>query len=183
MLVGMRRPVSFFVTRGIGESDVDRHTGSFHVALESAGIAKYNIMKYSSILPAGVKEIPFTEGAHGAVMETIMSEANGVKGDNLWAGVAWGMLVDMDTKERIGGIVVERNMVSKDPLDLSSGHFTSLLHKSLDDIRVGSFKNCTLVDVSNEQIAFHCASNFGTALVALCFVTYEIDIIDGGLDG
>ena len=45
-------PNTFFTTKGSGESDLEKHAGSYHMALYDAGIADYNIMVYSSVLPA-----------------------------------------------------------------------------------------------------------------------------------
>ena len=51
-LYGNLIPNTFFTTKGSGESDLELHAGSYHMALYDAGIADYNIMTYSSVLPA-----------------------------------------------------------------------------------------------------------------------------------
>ena len=50
--VGNLIPHTFFVTKGSGESDLELHAGSYHMALHDAGISDFNIMVYSSVLPA-----------------------------------------------------------------------------------------------------------------------------------
>ena len=55
-LIGCRIPKDFFITKGVGESDITVHAGSYHLALRQAGIEMCNIMTYSSILP-GVANI------------------------------------------------------------------------------------------------------------------------------
>ena len=45
LVVGNRIPKDYFVTSGIGESEITIHAGSYHVALRDAGIEKQNIMK------------------------------------------------------------------------------------------------------------------------------------------
>lgn len=48
-------PNTFFITKGSGESDLELHAGSYHMALYDAGISDFNIMTYSSVLPATAK--------------------------------------------------------------------------------------------------------------------------------
>ena len=42
---------TYLVTKGSGESDLELHAGSYHMALYDAGISDYTIMTYSSLLP------------------------------------------------------------------------------------------------------------------------------------
>ena len=51
IIAGNRIPKDFFITGGIGQSDITVHAGSYHLALREAGIEPYNIMVYSSKLP------------------------------------------------------------------------------------------------------------------------------------
>ena len=72
--LGCRIPKEYFETRGKGESDITVHAGSFHLALKDAGIEKYNIMTYSSILPGIATLLPQApQLPHGCVVESIMS--------------------------------------------------------------------------------------------------------------
>ena len=50
--VGNLIPHTYFVTKGSGESDLELHAGSYHMALYDAGISDFNIMVYSSVIPA-----------------------------------------------------------------------------------------------------------------------------------
>ena len=77
LVIGNRIPRRFFWTSGIGESDITIHAGSYHLALKEAGIERYNIMVYSSILPSIAEESvrpKDSEIVYGSVMETIMAE-------------------------------------------------------------------------------------------------------------
>ena len=56
-IVGNRIPKDYFITSGIGQSDIAVHAGSYHLALKDAGIEMANIMTYSSILPGMATEI------------------------------------------------------------------------------------------------------------------------------
>ena len=51
ILVGNRIPKDYFITKGTGESNIAIHAGSYHLALQQAGIEMVNIITYSSILP------------------------------------------------------------------------------------------------------------------------------------
>jgi len=93
---GVRIPYGYFVTTGIGQSDdgvppAYYETFSYDEALLDAGIADFNIMEYTSVLPKEAFEIPFKEAkksfVHGAVLESIMAKALGNQGDILVAGV------------------------------------------------------------------------------------------------
>ena len=80
IIVGNRIPRSFFWTSGIGESDITVHAGSYHLALKEAGIERYNIMVYSSIMPAIAIETEkpsYDEVTHGSVLESITAVASG----------------------------------------------------------------------------------------------------------
>ena len=83
LVVGNRIPRKFFWTSGVGESDITIHAGSYHLALKEAGIEKFNIMVYSSILPSIAVESskPVNdEVVYGSVMETIMAVSSGESG-------------------------------------------------------------------------------------------------------
>jgi len=110
-VIGLRVPKSFFITSGCGESDNQEHAGSYHIALERAGISKCNIMVYSSVMPKIAQEIEKTpqllqQLPHGGVMETIMAHGRGGSGVRATAGIIYGWLYD-ENGERQGGLVCE----------------------------------------------------------------------------
>ncbi len=53
-------PSKFFLTKGVGIHK--ERLSSFELALRDAGIAKFNLVPVSSILPPGCKKIPRTKG-------------------------------------------------------------------------------------------------------------------------
>lgn len=69
-------PSRVFLTRGVGRAK-DK-LASFEAALRSAGIAPYNLVKVSSILPPDCKIIPRSRGLakliHGQIVFVVMSE-------------------------------------------------------------------------------------------------------------
>jgi len=173
ILLGNRIPRDFFVTSGIGESDITIHAGSFHLALKDAGIEKYNIINYSSILPGTATKIERPDNlVHGSVMETIMACSHAKRGQLATAGLIWGWLFDKDTGEKYGGIVCEYN-----------GHKNAreaeeTLKKSLLELYDGFESDFELKDIEISLKSFSPRKKFGTALVSICFVNYEYPVLE-----
>jgi len=107
ILIGTRIPKDYFITKGTGESDIQVHAGSYHLALKAANIEAFNIMTYSSILPGIAREIKRPANLiHGAVMETIMAVANTQKGKRATAAIIFGWLYDKKTKKSTEALFV-----------------------------------------------------------------------------
>jgi arginine decarboxylase len=173
-IVGNRIPKDYFVTTGIGQSDIAIHAGSYHLALKDAGIEMANIMTYSSILPGMATEISRpSDLTHGEVMETIMTVANGKKGERLSAGIAYGWLTERTTGQRYGGLVCEHN-----------GNYTEeelerLLHSSINELYINGFEErFSLGSLNVIKRSFVPLKTYGTALVALCFTSYFYPILE-----
>ena len=164
--MNQRIPKDFFVTKGIGESMHTHHAGSFHIALMDAGIETQNIMTYTSILPKEANEIEKSDELHfGAVMECIMSKYDGRKDETIGAGIAYGWLYD-DENNKIGGLVVERNG------NYDEDSLNDILSNSLWELKNKSFSHYSMKDVTYITQCFSPMEQYGTALVALCFVNY-----------
>ena len=102
ILVGNRIPRDYFVTKGIGQSDITIHAGSYHLALKDANIEMCNIMTYSSILPGIARRVERPDQIeHGAVMESIMSVCTAEKGQQASAGIIYGWLYDKKSHENL----------------------------------------------------------------------------------
>lgn len=173
-IVGNRIPKDYFVTSGIGQSDIAVHAGSYHLALKDAGIEMANIMTYSSILPGMATEISKpSEITHGEVMESIMAVANGKKGERLSAGIIYGWLTERKTGQRYGGLVCEHN-----------GNYTEqelerLLRLSINELYTNGFEeNYSLSDFNIIKRSFVPLKTYGTVLVALCFTSYFYPILE-----
>lgn len=183
MIIPNKIPYEFFITSGVGESDLAIHAGSYHMALADAGIEKFNIMTYSSILPAQAKLIErpkeFNPSAihqdklleFGSVMDCIMSVAHGTKGDHIQAGIIYGWLYHYDEKinneKKIGGIVCEYS--TNEDKDIEP-----ILRGLLQEIYDRSFQGYILKDVSIIKKDLEVTKKYGTALVALCFTSYIV---------
>lgn len=173
ILIGNRIPKDYFVTKGVGESNITVHAGSYHLALKSAGIEMANIMTYSSILPGIANEIPRPQQiTHGAVMESIMAVANGRKGEHLSAGITYGWLWDKYTNEKYGGLVCEHNGV------YSEEEIKRLLSESINELYYNGFsEQFDIRDINVITETLTPEKEYGTALVSLCFTSYICPVL------
>lgn len=174
LVIGNRIPKDYFITKGTGESDITIHAGSYHLALKSAGIERANIMTYSSILPsiANLVDQP-KDFTHGAVMETIMAVAHGNQGEQTTAGIIYGWLHHRDTGQRYGGLVCEHNG------NYSKSAIEEMLRASLNELYYNGFEEeYKLGEITLLKESFIPNKQFGTALVALCFLNYLYPIIE-----
>ncbi len=173
LVVGNRIPKDYFVTSGVGESDVTIHAGSYHVALRNAGIEKQNIMVYSSVLsPISNKIAKPKNLTFGSVMETIMACSNSKKGERATAGIIYGWLYDKVTGEKAGGLVCEYGDNG------TEDEAKKTLQASLNELYAEDIKErYTLKDIELYIKSFIPKKKHGTALVALCFVNHEVPIL------
>ena len=83
-------PSRFWLVVGKGESDVSS-LNAFDAALLDAGIGHLNLIQYSSILPENASiSPPPVDVASGSRTGAILAIANGSKGENISAGIAFG---------------------------------------------------------------------------------------------
>lgn len=164
-----RIPYEFFETKGIGESALEHHAGSYHFALYSAGIANYNIMTYSSVLPKTAKlvnyedvidDVPF-----GSELTCIMSICNGEESELLSAGIIYGWLYD-ENNEKIGGLACEVSGCY--PLD----ELEYRLEAVIKELHIGTYSEYDLRDLRTITASHTPQKRYGTALAALCFVSF-----------
>jgi len=173
ILIGNRIPKEFFETRGSGESDIAIHAGSYHLALQDANIEMYNIMTYSSILPGIAEKVnPPEKITHGAVLESIISVSHAGKGELATAGIIYGWLYDRVTAEKYGGLVCEHTgNYNKEELNARLG-------SSLEELYVNGFVDrYELRDIEILSKSFIPRKRYGTALVALCFISYYFPVL------
>jgi arginine decarboxylase len=174
VLFGNRIPKDFFVTSGKGESDITVHAGSYHLALKSAGIEMANIMTYSSIMPGIAHEVKRPKIEHGAVVESIMAVATSKKGKRATAGIIYSWLHDRKTGKRFGGLVCEHNG------EYTLAQIEKLLRASLNELYTTGFKErYALRGTRMLTESFVPKKRFGTALVAICFTSYEWPVLKG----
>jgi arginine decarboxylase len=178
--IQLRIPNEYFEFKGCGQSDTTIHAGSYHIALDKAGICMQNIMTYSSILPPSCygKEVKYEDirtgllsvNNRGAVLECISAQCDSIRNEACSAGVAY-MWIFEDEEMTIPyiGLVVER-----------TGHCDSEsieeeLLRSLRELKIKSFGNL----YSNEDDIRYIISSFipeeqhGTAIAGLAFINYK----------
>lgn len=166
-----RIPHEYFETQGIGESDIATHAGSFHEALRAAGIANYNIIKYSSILPKEATLISYEDYEKlnipfGSEMFCIMSQCNGLENELLTAGIVYGWLYDNISDEKRGGLVCEIDGSYEEEV------IKKRLEKAIFKLRNSTYQDYYLGDLNYIISSFSPEARFGTAISSLCFVSY-----------
>jgi len=186
IVVGCPIPRKYFETSGKGESDYQVHAGSYHVALQQAGIERANIMAYSSIMPAIAQRIGREEGfrmiQHGAEMKVIQAAAHvdtATGNRRATAAIMYGLLYPKSGGPTIGGLVCEYNGSA------AVEEAKANLHSCLDglyrgpDIHGRRFSDeYELRDVRFLSETIEPKKRFGTALVVLAFVDYFVPVLE-----
>ncbi len=95
-------PKKIFLTKGVGKHK--EKLASFEAALRDAGIAPFNIVRVSSILPPGAKMLSRAKGLQylspGEIIHTVMSEINTNEPHRLIAS-AIGVAVPRDRNQYV----------------------------------------------------------------------------------
>lgn len=86
---GLFLPRRFFITSGKAVSP-ESSLNAFDQALMEAGIAQYNIVPVSSIIPPDAVEASSINLTPGSVVFAVLARMDGVEGETISAGVAWG---------------------------------------------------------------------------------------------
>ncbi|PSC76952.1 pyruvoyl-dependent arginine decarboxylase [Micractinium conductrix] len=152
--------------------------------MEDAGIHNFNLVTYTSILPREAEEISFTKAQryfhHGAVLECILSEQHGGRGDRITAGVGRMMVCDKDEGGRpMGGFAVEyeghaMEDVAEQQLDWALDELFARRFDS-DSHSKGEKRFAIRSGVVHQA--------FGTAIAGICFVDYIVPILSTDLAG
>ena len=174
--VGNLIPNTFFITKGSGESDLEKHAGSYHMALYDAGISDFNIMTYSSVIPATAHLATMDEidlPPFGTELKTIMAVSHGYQDEFVSAGVvyAW-MYKDENFDEKVGGLVCE-----------VSGRYRieeleSRLIRVINDLHQKTYGKYYLGELNFITEGITIEKRYGTALAALCFVDFLMPEIE-----
>lgn len=110
---GRPRPVQIRVSAGAGTGPT--RLAAFDTALDAAGVAGFNIVRLSSVIPpyADVAVVPGSEqiaGTVGDVAYCVYAAAYAsTPGEQAWAGVAWALHADRSG----GGLFVEHIAASE----------------------------------------------------------------------
>ena len=169
-----RIPQTFIIVKGSGESDLARHPGSYHFALQDASnIHKYNLLNYSSVLHKDCELISLDEAdmpEHGSELMCIMANAEGVQGDTINAGIIYAWLyADKDFEHKVGGFVCELTNNG------TSGQLEERLYNVINDGFENTFeKDGLFMGEPNVIIeSLQVEKRFGNALVSICFIDFN----------
>jgi len=170
--IGNLIPETFFVTKGSGDSELEKHAGSYHMALHDAGIADYNIMTYSSVIPGTAKLITMDEvdmPPFGSELKTIMAVSHGFQDEFVSAGIiyAW-MYRDENFDDKVGGLVCE-----------VSGRFRieeleARLIRVITDLHQRTYRRFYLGELNFVTEGITIEKRYGTAIAALCFIDFQM---------
>jgi len=176
MIIKNVSPNEFFITKGFGTSNLEKHAGAYHMALWDAGIADYNIQVYSSVLSATSELLTLDEidmPPHGCELQTIMSCVFGEFGQHISAGIIYAWLYeDENLTTKKGGLVCE-----------VSGHYTTevleeRLYKVLEALYEDTYKTKGLFMGEPTTITQSGSVpndvRFGCALVSICFINHKV---------
>ena len=174
--VGNLIPHTFFVTKGSGESDLELHAGSYHMALHDAGISDFNIMVYSSVLPATAHIASMDEidlPPFGSEMKTILAVSHGQQDEFVSAGVvyAW-MYADENFDKKVGGLVCE-----------VSGRYRieeleARLIRVINDLHQKTYSQYYLGELNFVTEGITIEKRYGTALAGLCFIDFQLPEVE-----
>ena len=186
IVIGCPIPRKFFKTRGKGESDYQVHAGSYHVALQEAGIERANIMTYSSILPAIAEEISPEEGMkmikHGAEMKVIQAASHvdtGSGAKRATAAIMYGWLYPKKGVSTAGGLVCEYS--ANGTVEEARKNLTACLdglYRNKDRNGKSFAEDYDIRDVTFIFETIEPTKRFATALVALAFVDYFVPVLE-----
>jgi len=172
MITKNRIPHEFFETQGFGESEICTHAGSFHSALSRAGIANFNIIKYSSVIPASAKQISYEEFEKmdipfGSEMFCIMSQCNASENELCTAGIVRAELFDNITDEKFGHLVCEIDGPFEEDV------IKQRLERAINKLRNDTYSDYYLGDLHYIISSFSPQERFGTAISVLAFVSFK----------
>lgn len=175
-LVGNLIPNTFFITKGSGESDLELHAGSYHMALYDAGISDFNIMTYSSVIPATAKLVTMDDidlPPFGSEMKTIMAVSHGTQDEFVSAGIVYGwMYRDENFDDKVGGLVCE-----------VSGRYRieeleARLTRVINDLHEKTYSQYYLGELNFVTEGITIEKRYGTALASLCFMDFVAPVIE-----
>jgi len=170
--IGNIIPETFFVAKGSGDSDLEKHAGSYHMALHDAGIADFNIMTYSSVMPGTARLVSIDEvdlPPFGSELKTIMAVSHGFQDEFVSAGIvyAW-MYRDENFDDKVGGLVCE-----------VSGRYRieeleARLIRVINDLHLRTYHKFYLGELNFVTEGITIEKRYGTAIAGLCFVDFQL---------
>ena len=132
-----------------------------------------NIVSYSSVLPAEARQIDMPANMkQGDVMEVILAAGHCRKGERITAGMAIAWLYDKESGVKFGGLVCE--LSGNYPVE----EIKEKLTESMQEIYQHGYESYRLEDLQVITETFVPHKQYGTALVALCFVSHLYPVME-----
>jgi len=141
------------------------------MALHDAGISDFNIMVYSSVLPATAHIASMDEidlPPFGSELKTILAVSHGQQDEFVSAGVvyAW-MYADENFDKKVGGLVCE-----------VSGRYRieeleARLIRVINDLHQKTYGHYYLGELNFVTEGITIEKRYGTALAGLCFIDFQ----------
>jgi len=121
-----KQNLQIYITSGTGEGKTN--ISAFDTALMNAGIANYNLIYLSSVIPKGsvlkIRKLKSKKDEYGNKLYVVMARSDqGTIGKEAWAGLGW----IQDSKGR--GLFAELWAESKEAV-------VKLIHNSLNDMKM-----------------------------------------------
>lgn len=153
----MENKLKIHICKGTGSGKTT--LSAFDNALMNAGIANYNLIYLSSVIPKGSKitneERKTSIEEYGNKLYTVMSRYNQIiKGKEAWAGIGWIQ------EEQGMGLFVEHHGESKNEV-------IELIKNSLDDMR--QYRSFKYGQIKYEIAGIKCDGNPVCAIVSAVF--------------
>ena len=160
------KPTTYFIVSGKGESNISEKA-SFDAALIDAGIADYNWVPVSSILPPGIqfdekKEMP----PKGSILFCVLSVATVEKGNSITVGIGVSTTFGK-SGEATPGFVMEEHAYGEEEKFVKNKIRRAL--RFMADNR-----NIILDKTKIVSLSFSPQKRFGTAVAVVVFNNYEI---------
>lgn len=166
-------PGNFFITKGSGCDPFEIHAGAMHMAMFDAGIADYNLMTYTSVLPASSEMLSLDQidlPVPGSEMKSISAVATGRYGEFISAGLVFAWLYTDETMEKkYMGLVCE----------VAGGYQMNDLESKLREVINNLYEKTYMTKgyVLGEPEIFmeglKIDDTYGCALVSLCFIDFN----------
>jgi arginine decarboxylase len=197
VIFGNRVPYEYFITSGVGESNVGSkglpfETGSYDEALTNAGIENANIIQYTSVIPTEAKQLKKEDGVKrlqwGEVLECIKAQASGSKGSFISSAVMTTSVYSPNGKY-MGGFACEYSgngskADAEKSLEASIAEIierrklgtlpmSGILHKDVKTTLGYTIHPGEIFIYDSLKVKKH----HGTVLTAICFVSFKFPVL------
>ena len=158
--------MDIYITEGVGSGRTEK--SAFDAALFDAGVANYNILELSSVIPDGSRIIveKINRNAvseHGHKLYAVLAhQTAGVRGEGAYAGIGW-----VKDERTDGGLFVEHHGKTEDEVG-------NLIRFSLEDM-VQYRKTHKFGPIGSKIAGTKCDGDYACALVCAYYESQDWD--------